>query len=66
MKIKIINELNKDPVLIVFDNDKNNKFRVAKDQLLGNTNLIAEQLRECARELVNYRTEKSERQKTND
>ncbi|MCV3330433.1 hypothetical protein [Pediococcus pentosaceus] len=61
MKIKIINELNKDPVLIVFDNDKNNKFRVAKDQLLGNTNLIAEQLRECARELVNYRTEKSER-----
>ena len=58
MKIKIINELNKDPVLIVFDNDKNNKFLVAKDQLLGNTNLIAEQLRECARELVNYRTEK--------
>lgn len=61
MKIKIINELNKDPVLIVFDNDKSNKFHVAKDQLLGNTNLIAEQLRECARELVNYRTEKSER-----
>lgn len=61
MKIKIINELNKNPVLIVFDNDKSNKFRVAKDQLLGNTNLIAEQLRECARELVNYRTEKSER-----
>lgn len=66
MKIKIINELNKDPVLIVFDNDKNNKFCVAKDQLLGNTNLIAEQLREYARELVNYRTEKSERQKANE
>lgn len=61
MKIQVINDLNKDPVLIVFDNDKSDKFRVAKDQLLGNTNLIAEQLRECARELVNYRTEKSER-----
>jgi len=37
MKIKIINELNKNPVLIVFDNDKNSnsKFCVAKDQLLG-------------------------------
>ncbi|WP_338843019.1 hypothetical protein WEU39_06505 [Pediococcus pentosaceus] len=61
MKIQVINDLNKDPVLIVFDNDKSDKFRVAKDQLLGNTNLIAEQLMECARELVNYRTEKSER-----
>lgn len=61
MKIKIINELNKDPILIVFDNDKNSKFCIAKDQLLGDTNLIAEQLRECARELVNYRTENSGR-----
>lgn len=61
MKIQVINELNNDPVLIIFDNAKANKFSVAKDQLLGDTNLIAEQLRECARELVNYRTEKSER-----
>lgn len=61
MKIQIINELNNDPVLIIFDNAKTKKFSVAKDQLLGDTNLIAEQLRECARELVNYRTEKSER-----
>ncbi|KGB13882.1 MULTISPECIES: hypothetical protein [Lactobacillaceae] len=61
MKIQVINELNNDPVLIIFDNDKTGKFSVAKDQLLGGTNLIAEQLRECARELVNYRTEKSER-----
>ena len=61
MKIQVINELNNDPVLIVFDNDKTKNFSVAKDQLLGDTNLIAEQLRECARELVNYRTEKSER-----
>lgn len=63
MKIQVINESNNDPVLIIFDNAKTkaNKFSVAKDQLLGDTNLIAEQLRECARELVNYRTEKSER-----
>ena len=63
MKIQVINELNNDPVLIIFDNVKTkaNKFSVAKDQLRGDTNLIAEQLRECARELVNYRTEKSER-----
>ncbi|BAP85975.1 hypothetical protein LOOC260_114390 [Paucilactobacillus hokkaidonensis JCM 18461] len=63
MKIQVINELNNDPVLIIFDNakTKTNKFSIAKDQLLGDTNLIAEQLRECARELVNYRTEKSER-----
>ncbi|MGY1577031.1 hypothetical protein ACW5BZ_08095 [Pediococcus pentosaceus] len=56
MEIKIINNLNSDPVLIVFDNDKSDKFRVAKDQLLGNTNLIAEQLMECARELIRNRT----------
>jgi len=61
MKIQVINELNDDPVLIIFSNTKTNKFSVAKDQLLGDTNFIAEQLRECARELVNYRTEKSER-----
>jgi len=61
MKIQIINELNNDPVLIIFDNAKTKKFSVVKDQLLGDTNLIAEQLRECARELINYRTEKSER-----
>lgn len=61
MKIQIINELNNDHVLIIFDNAKTKKFSVVKDQLLGDTNLIAEQLRECARELVNYRTEKSER-----
>ena len=61
MKIQIINELNNDPVLIIFDNAKTKKISVVKDQLLGDTNLIAEQLRECARELINYRTEKSER-----
>ena len=61
MKIQVINELNNDPVLIIFDNAKTNNFSVVKDQLLGDTNLIAEQLRKCARELVNYRTEKSER-----
>jgi len=49
MKIQIINELNNDPVLIIFDNAKTKKFSVVKDQLLGDTNLIAEQLRECAR-----------------
>lgn len=61
MKIQVINELNNDPVLIIFDNAKTNKLSVVKDQLRGDTNLIAEQLRECASELVNYRTEKDER-----
>lgn len=58
MKIQVINELNNDPVLIIFDNSKTNGFSVTKDQLLGDTNLLAAQLKECARELVNYRTEK--------
>lgn len=57
MKIQVINESNNDPVLIIFENAKTKGFSVVKDQLLGNTNLLAEQLRECARELVNYRTE---------
>jgi hypothetical protein len=61
VKIQVINELNNDPVLIIFDNAKTNKLSVVKDQLRGDTNLIAEQLRECASELVNYRTEKDER-----
>ncbi|KRN94566.1 hypothetical protein [Pediococcus stilesii] len=56
MEIKIINNLNSDPVLITFNNDKDNKFRVTKDQLLGDTNIIASQLMECARELIRNRT----------
>lgn len=56
MEIKIINNLNSDPVLITFNNGKDNKFRVTKDQLLGDTNIIASQLMECARELIRNRT----------
>lgn len=56
MEIKIINNLNSDPVLITFNNDKGRKFRVTKDQLRGDTNIIASQLMECARELIRNRT----------
>jgi hypothetical protein len=56
MEIKIINNLNSDPVLITFNNGKDNKFRVTKDQLRGDTNIIASQLMECARELIRNRT----------
>jgi len=56
MEIKIINNLNSNPVLITFNNSKDNKFRVTKDQLRGDTNIIASQLMECARELIRNRT----------
>lgn len=56
MEIKIINNLNSDPVLITFNNDKGRKFRVTKDQLRGDTNIIASQLMECAHELIRNRT----------
>ncbi|MCT3032744.1 hypothetical protein [Pediococcus pentosaceus] len=56
MEIKIINNLNSDPVLITFNNGKDHKFRVTKDQLQGDTNIIASQLMECARELIRNRT----------
>ena len=56
MEIKIINNLNSDPVLITFNNDKDHNFRVTKDQLRGDTNIIASQLMECARELIRNRT----------
>lgn len=56
MEIKIINNLNSDPVLITFNNGKDDKFRVTKDQLRGDTNIIASQLMECARELIRNRT----------
>ncbi|WP_440964333.1 hypothetical protein [Pediococcus pentosaceus] len=56
MEIKIINNLNSDPILITFNNDKDHKFRVTKDQLRGDTNIIASQLMECARELIRNRT----------
>ena len=56
MEIKIINSLNSDPVLITFNNEKDGEFCVTKDQMLGDTNIIASQLMECARELIRDRT----------